>query len=82
MCIDDSHFKKQKTKKVVKNLSEMLLYKMGKDELTILEMAKKCGISERKLCEIIHMEEKGLNLETFLNICDNININYNDALKF
>lgn len=72
--------KNKRTMIVIKKLSAILLYEMGKDELTIEEMSKKCGISKRKLCEIIYIEEKGLNLETFLTICENIGINYADIL--
>lgn len=73
--------KTKKTKNIVEKLSEIILYEMGKDELTNAEMAQKCGISKRKLEEIIYKEDKGLLLETFMNICDGINIRYGEVFK-
>ncbi len=70
------------TERVVKRLSEILLYEMGKDELTNAEMAERCGISKRKFEEIIYREPKGMLLETFLKICKNAGINVSDALDF
>lgn len=70
------------TEKVVKRLSEILLYEMGKDELTNAEMAKRCGISKRKFEEIIYREPKGMLLETFLTICQSLNLNASDVLDF
>lgn len=62
------------TKEVIKILSDSLSYEIGKEELTLNEMSKRCGISQRKLCEIIYQEEKGLNVETLLKVCGEINI--------
>lgn len=67
---------------IISNLSEILLYKMGQDELTLDEMAKKCGISKRKLCQIVSKEKHGITLETFIKICKNIQINYYDIFDF
>lgn len=62
----------KESEKVINKLSEILLYEMGKDELTNSQMAKKCGISKRKLEEIIYRENKGLRIETLVTICRNI----------
>lgn len=53
---------------------------MGKDELTNEEMAKKCGISKRKLEEIIYRENKGLRIETLVKISDNLAISLPDLI--
>lgn len=53
---------------------------MGADELTNSQMAKKCGISTRKLEEIIYRENKGLRLETFIKISDNLAISLPDLI--
>lgn len=55
-------------------LKENLNYIMGYDELTYKEMAKRCGISERKLQEIIYREKKGINFSTLCKIAKNLNI--------
>ncbi len=62
------------TKEVIKFLSDSISCEMGKEELTLNEMSKRCGISQRKLCEIIYQEEKGLNVETLLKVCGEVNI--------
>lgn len=62
------------TKEVIKFLSDSISYEIGKEELTLNEMSKRCGISQRKLCEIIYKEEKGLNVETLLKVCGEVNI--------
>lgn len=66
----------ERTARIIKKLSEIILYEMGKDELTNAEMAKKCGISKRKLEEIIYLENKGLYVETLMTICENLEIDY------
>lgn len=71
----------ERTERVIERLSDILLDEMGKDDLTIKEMAAKCGISKRKLCEIIYKEKKGLLVETLLTICDNLDIDCADILK-
>lgn len=53
---------------------------MGADELTNSQMAKKCGISTRKLEEIIYRENKGLRLETLVKISDNLAISLPDLI--
>lgn len=70
--------KTEKTRKVIAQLSGILLDEMGKEEYTIAEMAKKCGISERKLCDIIYKKDKGLMLETLMDICENAEIKYSE----
>lgn len=67
---------------VISNLSEILLYKMGRDELTLNEMAKKCGISKRKLCQIIYKERGGISLEILIRICENADIEYSKIFCF
>lgn len=52
----------------IKNLSLSLLFEMEAKNLTVDEMARKCDISARKLCEIIYREKKGLRLSTILKI--------------
>lgn len=59
----------RESEKIINKLADILLYEMGKDELTNTEMAKKCGISKRKLEEIIYKENKGLRIETLVMIC-------------
>lgn len=71
----------RKTERVIERLSDILLGEMGKEELTISEMAVKCGISKRKLCNIIYKEKKGLLVETLLTICENMNIDCVEILK-
>ena len=67
-----------KSEKYIKRLSVIVLYEMGKHELTNAQMAKKCGISLRKLEEIICAEHKGIRFETFITICENAQINYSN----
>lgn len=67
---------------VISHLSEILLYKMGQDELTLDEMAKKCGISKRKLCQVVNKEKRGITMETFVKICKNIQIDYSEIFDF
>lgn len=67
---------------VIKNLSDILLEKMGENELTTKEMAKKCGISHRKFCEIIYREKKGMNLDTLITVCENTGVSSSDILWF
>lgn len=64
------------TKEVIKFLSDSISYEIGKEELTLNEMSKRCGISQRKLCEIIYQEEKGLNVETLLKVCGEVHIKF------
>lgn len=61
-------------------LANNLLYIMGKDELTVSQMAKKCGISKSKLEEIIYRENKGLRIETLVKISDNLAISLPDLI--
>lgn len=70
-----------RTERVIARLSDILLDEMGKEELTISEMAVKCGVSKRKLCNIIYREKKGLMVETLLTICENLNIDCAEILK-
>lgn len=70
-----------RTEKVIAKLSDIILDEMGRDELTIEEMAERCGISKRKLCDIIYKEKKGLLVETLLTICDNLKIDCAEILK-
>lgn len=67
---------------VISHLSEILLYKMGQDELTLDEMAKKCEISKRKLCQVVNKEKRGITMETFVKICKNIQIDYSEIFDF
>lgn len=71
----------ERTERVIAKLSDILLDEMGKDELTISEMAQKCGISKRKLCNIIYREKKGLLVETLLIICERLEIDCAEILK-
>lgn len=70
--------KLENTEKVIARLSSILLDEMGKEDLTIDEMVDRCGVSKRKFCEIIYKEHKGLYMETFLTICENLHIKYSD----
>lgn len=65
---------KSKIDEYLDNLRDNLLYEMGKDELTNVEMSKKCGISERKLEEIIYRTPKGINFSTLVKISENLDI--------
>lgn len=67
-------------KRYLHKLANNLLYIMGKDELTNAQMAKKCGISKRKLEEIIYRENKGLRIETLVKISDNLAISLPDLI--
>lgn len=67
---------------VISHLSEILLYKMGQYELTLDEMAKKCEISKRKLCQVVNKEKRGITMETFVKICKNIQIDYSEIFDF
>lgn len=60
------------------NIGSFLLDEMGKEDLTIDEMVDRCGVSKRKFCEIIYKKHKGLYMETFLTICENLHIKYSD----
>lgn len=48
----------------IKTLGENLLDLMGQEKYTLDEMSRKCGISKRKLCQIIYREKKGISLGT------------------
>lgn len=67
--------------RVIARLSDILLDEMGREELTIGEMAVRCGISKRKLGEIIYREKKGLLLEILLTICESLKIDCAEILK-
>lgn len=74
-------YNKEKERKVIGNLSEILMGKMWEWDLTIDEMARRCDISTRKFCEIIYREPKGLRLLTLVTICENADIEYEDVFK-
>lgn len=74
----------RESEKVINKLSEILLYEMGKDEITVSQMAKRCGISKSKLEEIIYRRNKGLRIETLVTICRNLDekFDYNRIFYF
>lgn len=55
-------------------LRDNLLYIMGSEEYTLREMATRCNISVRKLCEILYREDKGIRLDTLDKISSGIGI--------
>lgn len=69
-----THYKTMRTCDVVRVLSEIILYEMGKEDLTSREMAKRCGISKRKLDGIIYREDKGLTVGILLKVCKGVGI--------
>ncbi|MGN0480364.1 MAG: helix-turn-helix domain-containing protein [Lachnospiraceae bacterium] len=71
----------EKTKECIMRLSDIINYQMGADELTNAQMAKKCGISKRKMEEILYMENKGLRLDTFVKVCENLKIEYSQIFN-
>lgn len=73
--------KNKRTQKIIEKLSDIILDEMGKEDLTIAEMANKCKISKRKLCDIIYKEDKGLYVETLMTICENLSIDYSDIFE-
>lgn len=52
----------------MKNLGDYLNNIIGMEEYTIAEMADKCNISKRKLCEIVCREKKGIQFYTLVRI--------------
>lgn len=65
----------------MKAIRDKLLYIMGAEEYTNAEMAQKCGISKRKLEEIIYGEKKGIYLETLYRISKNTKISISELLE-
>lgn len=62
------------------NLRDNLLYIMGAEDYNIQEMSERCGISKRKLCEIINKESKGLNFSTLEKISNSLKIPISDLI--
>ncbi len=81
-------FQKKMEKKLVKaqtvilRLSDLLLEIKERENLTNDELAIKCNISRRELCNIICRKVKGMRLETFMEICENANIPYGKVFCF
>lgn len=74
--------KMSRTEKLIEKLSGILLDEMGKEDYTIAEMSEICGISQRKLCNIIYKEKKGMSIEIFLTICENVEFDYYSLIKY
>lgn len=58
----------------MKALRDNLNYIMGMEEYTNAEMAERCGISKRKLEEIIYLEDKGIHFSTLCRISESTGI--------
>lgn len=67
-------------KRYLRILANNLLYIMGKDEITVSQMAKRCGVSKSKIEEIIYKRNKGLRMETLVKISDNLTIPLPDLI--
>lgn len=64
----------------MKALRDKLLYIMGAEDYSLREMSVQCGISKRKLCEIIYAEKKGIRLDTLVRISENLGMSVPELL--
>lgn len=69
------------TNEFLKNLSQSILYEIGRKNYTTSTFATICGISRSEIDKILNKKNKDIKISTVLKIFENSNIDYPDIFE-
>lgn len=62
-------------------LSSELIRKMDENRWSIAQLSAMCHISYHGMCNIVNGNVNDINFSTFIKICENANISYEDIFE-